>query len=190
MIHINLDQPLLYDGSQIEPLWAFKIHKIKESSIVTWTGPMNIETSKVLDYEDVGLEIKANEMIHFIIEHFDCQPPDMRMAYHRQRIMVMIVKEVLAEHNIFCQREGDDLYVDGNKLTVSIATCSKSSIKIHFGINMVSEGTPDDVKTIGIIECDDNLKREDVEKIVTKICTKYISEISAIDKDIAKTRVF
>ncbi|GAB4308715.1 MAG: DUF366 family protein [Methanobacteriaceae archaeon] len=190
MIHVHLEQPIIYDGSQIEPLWAFNVHKIKNSSIVTWIGPMDINDSKILDLEDVGSEIKADKMIHFIIEHFDCQPTDMRMSYHRQRILVMIVKEVLAEHNISSYRKGDDIYVNGYKLSVSIATCSKSSLKIHFGINVISKGTPEDVKTIGIMECDKNFKEEDLKIIIKEISTKYINEINSIDKDIAKTRVF
>lgn len=190
MIHFHLEQAMIYDGSQIEPLWAFNKYRIKDSSIVTWIGPMNIDDSKILDFEDVGIEIKADKMVHFIIEHFDCQPPDMRMSYHRQRILVMIAKEVLAEHNISSYRRGDDIYINGYKLTVSIATCSKSSLKIHFGINVISKGTPEDVKTIGIMECDKNFKEEDVKIIINEICTKYINEIKSIDKDIAKTRVF
>ncbi|MDI6644696.1 MAG: DUF366 family protein [Methanobacteriaceae archaeon] len=190
MIHLHLEQSMIYDGSQIEPLWAFRMHKINKSSIITWIGPMDIDNSKILDYEDVGLEIKADKMIHFIIEHFDCQPPDMRMAYHRQRILVMIVKEVLTEHNILSYRKGDDIYVNGYKLSVSIATCSNSSLKIHFGINVISEGTPEDVKTIGINECNGKFNDDNLKMIINEICTKYINEIKSIDKDITKTRVF
>ncbi|MGC9517860.1 MAG: DUF366 family protein [Methanomicrobiales archaeon] len=190
MIHINLEDSILYDGSQIQPLWAFKTCEIKESSIITWIGPMNIDSSLVMDCEDVGLEIKSDEMIHFIIEHFDCQPTDMRMAYHRQRIFVMIVKEVLSELNISTKRSGDDLFINKHKLTVSIATCSQSSIKIHFGINMTSKGTPDDVKAIGVLEASEDIEKVDIKKLISEICTKYINEISSIDKDIAKTRVF
>ncbi|BDZ69774.1 hypothetical protein GCM10025861_02910 [Methanobacterium petrolearium] len=74
---------------------------------------MNIQPDELIDYEDVGLEIKSDEMLHFIIEHFDAQPADMRLCYHRQRILVMIVQNLLREIGIITHRKGDDLYCDG-----------------------------------------------------------------------------
>ena len=94
---------------------------------------MEIEPSKIIDVEDVGLEIKSDEMIHFIVEHFDCQPTNIKLAYHRQRILVMILKDELAQWGVQCTRSGDDLFVGNGKLTVSIATISATSMKIHSG---------------------------------------------------------
>lgn len=190
MKHLKWEKGQLYDGSQIEPNWAFKEFKIKESSIISWIGSMDIKSSKIIDYEDVHLEIKADEMLHFIIEHFDHQPADIRMSYHRQRIMVTLVKDALDEVGIKVHREGDDLYFQDKKLSVSIATCSASSMKIHFGLNITSQGTPDDARTIGLLECEGNIKREDLPLMADKISENYIREIAAIESDIAKTRVF
>jgi len=47
-------------------------------------------------------------------------------------------------------RGGNDLYEDGAKLSVSVATASPVSTLIHFGINIISEGTP--VKTRGLAD--------------------------------------
>jgi uncharacterized protein len=193
MEHLKLRDGILYDGSQIEPFWAFKEFEIKDSSIVSCISPMEIKSDNVIDYEDVRLEIKGAEMLHFIVEHFDCQPANIRLCYHRQRLFVMIVKDILAEIGIKTRREGDDLYFkEGNqgKLTVSIATCSASSMKIHFAINLVSEGTPDDVEVTGILECLKGLKRENIRDLADEACQNYIMEISSIEKDITKTRVF
>jgi hypothetical protein len=186
----TLKPGMLYDGSQIKPMWAFKELGIKGSSIVSWIGPMDIEADELIDYEDVGLEISSAEMVHFIIEHFDVQPADMRLCYHRQRILVMIVKDLLGEMGIKTLRKGDDLYVGQGKLSVSIASCSVSSMKIHFAMNLTSKGTPADVETTGLTECTPGMVREDVPKLAEKICTMYIGEISDIEQDIAKTRVF
>ena len=190
MKYEKLENPLLYDGSQIEPFWALKELKVKGSSIVAWIGPMNIKPDELIDYEDIGLEIKADEMVHFIIEHFDRQPADLKTCYHRQRIFVMIVKDILNDSGTETNREGDDLYFEGKKLSVSIATCSTSSMKIHFGMNVTNNGTPDDVETIGLLECQKNLGDEKINDLIDKISESFINEIESIEEDITKTKVF
>lgn len=190
MRYKKLEENILYDGSQIEPFWAFRELKLKGSSIVSWIGPMEIKPEELIDYEDIGLEIKSDEMIHFIIEHFDIQPADIKTCYHRQRILVMIVKDILGEYGITTHREGDDLYFDAKKLSVSIATCSTSSMKIHFGINVTDRGTPHDVETAGLLECKNDLDNKRIDDLIHKICLSYINELRSIDEDITKTRVF
>lgn len=194
MKHLKLDNGISYDGSQIQPMWAFKQFGIKDSSIVSWIGPMEIRSDELIDYEDVGIEIKGGEMINFIIEHFDVQPADMRLCYHRQRLFVTIVKDILDNHGIKTRRDGDDLYVrkgdkDG-KLSVSIATCSVSSMKIHFALNLTERGTPNDVETTGLLVSGSDIKREDIPDVADEVCSNYIEEISSIESDITKTRVF
>jgi len=167
--HKHINKVLKYNGSQIEKSWAFKSFGIKGSSIITWIGPMDIYPEHLKDFEDIGLEIKSDNMIHFIVEHFDIQPANLRIAYMRQRLLVMILKEELAKNGIDSIRKGDDIYIisnsngdlndgaDLNKLTVSIASVSISSMKIHLGINLTSDGTPDDVDTIGLFELANNI---------------------------------
>ncbi|MGZ7043093.1 MAG: DUF366 family protein [Methanobacterium sp.] len=190
MKYEKLVERILYDGSQIEPFWAFRELKLKGSSIVSWIGPMNIKKEEIIDYEDVGLEIKSDEMIHFIIEHFDVQPADIKTCYHRQRIFVMIVKDILSELGIQMSRKGDDLYFDDKKLSVSIATCSNSSMKIHFAMNVKNKGTPDDIETVGLLECIKELDNHKIHILGDKICKTYINEIGSIEEDITKTKVF
>lgn len=187
MKYIKLEEPLLYDGRQIEPFWAFRDLKLKGSSIVSWIGPMKIKPAKIIDYEDAGLEIKSAEMVHFIVEHFDVQPADIKTCYHRQRIFVMIIREILSELDIQTDRKGDDIYFDGKKLSVSIATCSNSSMKIHFGMNVKDKGTPEGVDTIGLLECKSDLE---IHALIDKVSESYINEIESIEQDIIKTRVF
>jgi hypothetical protein len=165
MINHFVQENTCYDGSQIQPLWGLDQIGIKGSSIVSWIGSMEIDPSKIIDVEDVGLEIKSNEMIHFIVEHFDCQPTNIKLCYHRQRILVMILKDELAQWGVQCNRSGDDLFIGNGKLTVSIATISATSMKIHLGINITSDGTPKDVETIGILETK-SISRNDLFKII------------------------
>ena len=195
MKHLKLKNGTSYDGSQIQPMWAFRQFGIKDSSIVSWMGPMEIRSDEVIDYEDVEVEIKGGEMLNFIVEHFDVQPANIRLCYHRQRLLVTIVKDILADHGVKTQRDGDDLYVLQNgkrdgKLSVSIATCSASSMKVHFALNLTEKGTPADVETSGLLECGAGLEREDVQDLADEICSAYINEIESIESDITKTRVF
>ncbi len=190
MKYKKLDKPLLYDGSQIKPMWAFKEIGVKGSSLISWIGPMKIKTNHIIDFEDTGVEIKSDKMINFMVEHFDIQPADLKTCYHRQRILVMIVKDDLEEFGIKTLREGDDLYFEDKKLSVSIATCSNSSMKIHFGINVTNEGTPNDVDTIGLLECNKNMDEEKIHFLMDKIAKTYINEMESIEEDITKSKVF
>jgi hypothetical protein len=198
MKHLKLEEGTCYDGSQIEPIWAFRTFGIKDSNIVSWIGPMDIHPEHLVDFEDVGLEIKGSKMLHFIIEHFDVQPADINLCYHRQRIFVLIIKDMLNDLGIKTTRSGDDLYFkkilpDGDKkgkLSVSIATCSISSMKIHFALNITENGTPEDVETAGILECGVNMGMNDIYGLIEAVCADYIQEILSITTDISKTRVF
>ncbi len=187
MITKFLNENLSYDGHQIQALWALDEQNIKGSSIVSWIGSMDIKPEKVIDVEDKGLEIKADENINFIVEHFDAQPPNIRLCYHRQRMLVMILQNILTQYGVLASREGDDIYVDGRKLTVSIASVSQTSMKIHFGINITSKGTPNDVDTIGLLETG-LIHRDDLNEIITLIMETYANEIETIEEDMSKTR--
>ena len=99
----------------------------------------------------------------------------------------MIAKDILGELGITTTREGDDIYFEGKKLSISIATCSNSSMKIHFGMNVINEGTPNDVETVGLCECGKDIE---IDNLIDKICESYINEIESIEEDITKTKVF
>jgi hypothetical protein len=190
MKYKRLKGPVLYDGSQIEPMWALKNFNIKGSSLISWIGPMNLEKDEIIDYEDVGLEIKSDEMLHLMVEHFDCQPADLRLCYHRQRLLVTIIKDILEQMGLDITRNGDDLFINQGKLSVSIATCSASSMKIHFGVNLTTDGTPEDVTTAGLRDWIEGLDKESSFEIAEKAFDAYKKEINSIEEDISKTRVF
>jgi hypothetical protein len=190
----HIKKEIEYDGSQIDPSWAFKSFGIKGSSIITWIGSMNIKPENLKDFEDVGLEIKADKMIHFILEHFDCQPANMRISYSRQRIFVMLLKEELSKLGISSLRKGDDIYINSKKLTVSIAIASISSMKVHLAINLTSKGTPNDVETVGLFELfDENnnsyFTEENLINFINNVVNSYINEIKSIELDISKTNL-
>lgn len=191
--HKHVDEIFEYDGSQINPSWAFQEFGIYGSSIVTWIGPVNITPVNLKDFADVGLEIKSDNMVNFICEFFDQQPPNMRIAYLRQRLLVMIFREILTEYGVQTEREGDDIFVDGRKLSISIASISLSSAKIHFALNLEDKGTPGDVETIGLFDIKANDKQifteDNLLELIEKTVNSFIEELETIEDDISKTKV-
>ena len=193
IIHKHINEIFEYDGSQINPSWAFQEFGIYGSSIITWIGPVNITPDNLKDFADVGLEIKSDNMVNFICEFFDQQPPNMRVAYLRQRLLVMIFREILTENGIKTTREGDDIFVDKRKLSISIASVSLSSAKLHFALNLEDKGTPSDIDTIGLFDIKVNDKQifndNNLLDLVNETVTRFINELETIENDISKTKV-
>ena len=191
--HKHVDEIFEYDGSQINPSWAFQEFGIYGSSIITWIGPVNITPDNLKDFADVGLEIKSNYMVNFTCEFFDQQPTNMRVAYLRQRLLVMIFREILTEYGILTKREGDDIFVENRKLSISIASVSLSSAKIHFALNLEDKGTPDDVETIGLFDIKVNGERvfnnDNLLNLINETVSRFIDELETIENDISKTKV-
>jgi len=170
---VFLEEEIVYDGSQLKSLWAFSLLGIKEDNIISFIGPCDVKTEHMVDLQDYieGEEIYSPLMLHFIVEHFD--EVSMRLIATRQRLLVSIVKDLLG-----VEREGNDLYHKGRKLSVSIATISPISAKIHLGINVVSDKYAS-LSDIGF---------KNVKELAIDVCRKYAYEIEDIEEDIRKTR--
>lgn len=193
---VPFDQYITYSGEQIEPLWTFANFHVQGDSILIFRGPLSVRKDELVDIKDFieegkkrDLVISSDDSINFIIEHFDQQPPSLRLMYHRLRILSMIVKENLESiKNIDLRREGTDLYKDEKKLTVGIATVSSGSGKIHFALNIKGEGAPPGVKVIGLLEL--GFSEEELKVFAETVAKKYRDEILDIEQDITKTRTF
>ena len=105
----------------------------------------------------------------------------------------MIFREILTEKGIISKREGDDIFVDGGKLSISIASISLSSAKIHFALNLEDKGTPSDVETIGLYDIRVDGKQifneDNLVDLVNETAERFINELETIEKDISKTKV-
>ena len=115
-------------------------------------------------------------MANFICEFFDQQPPNMRIAYLRQRLLVMIFREILTEYGVPTKREGDDIFVEDRKLSISIASVSLSS-----------------AKTIGLFDIKVNdeqiFNKDNLLELINKTVSRFIEELETIENDISKTKV-
>jgi uncharacterized protein len=170
-----------YDGSQISSLWAYNNFGVQDDSVVVFRGACDVRIEHMIDLEDrrANESIWSEDMVSFIIEHFDST--DLKLIYARQRLFTAIVREYLAGIGVQTSREGDDLFLDGKKLTVSIASTSAVSQKIHFGIN-VSHDIYGNMKAAGIGEDDQ------VTSFMYEAGEAYIREIEDIERDLRKSR--
>lgn len=172
-----LDKNFAYDGTQLRSLYAYLEHKILGPSIISWQGPCSISFDHMVDGEDL-LEkavIQGDEMLHFIIEIFD---RDLFSGVALQRLFASICRDylqaqahaqkrnILAESPLF--RDGDDIYLEDRKLSISIATKSPVSVMVHFAMNVTNKGTP--VKTLSLEDLQLNPRKvaEDVMELFQK----------------------
>ena len=146
-----LPRPLAYDGAALAPLWAYRTLGIRGPSAVAFAGPCDVPLARLVDQEDVRRRapIASRLMLHLIAEDFS---GDLEGAVWRQRLLTAIALDLLRARprTTRIRRDGDDLYDGRAKLSVSIATVTPVSTKIHFGINIESKGTP--VKTRGLAD--------------------------------------
>lgn len=169
-----------YDGSQISSLWGYNAFGAQEDTIIVFRGACDVKIEHMIDLEDrkANESIYSEDMVSFIIEHFDST--DLKLVYARQRLFTALVREYLEEIGVRVSREGDDLFLQGKKLTVSIASTSAVSQKIHFGINVTHQvyGSLQDAGVMG----------DAVHELMQELGLRYAREFEDIEKDLRKSR--
>jgi uncharacterized protein len=175
-----IDQIMTYDGSQLRSLYAYQTQNILGDSIICWRGPCDVDPKHMKDGEDLfaGEKIYSENMLHFVIEAFEV---NLRTMVALQRLFTSILKDTLQDMNpvLIVHRDGDDLFIDRNKLSVSIASIGPISAMIHCGINISSKNTP--VQTLGLEE----LKIDDkifADQVLQKFSQEYVSIREACQK--------
>lgn len=176
-----IDDEIEYIGSQLSPHWIYKNFKIQGDAIVAFCGECEVKLSEMVDIEDVinNEPIYSKYMLSFITEQFNT---DLVEGVLRQRLLMTIIKECLECRGFTVKRNGDDLFVNGKKLSVSIATKSLTSVLIHTGLNIISDGAP--IPASGL-ESDLNIK--DIKEFALEVMKKYSDEID--DIILASTKV-
>ena len=169
-----IEEEIKYIGSQLSPHWIYKNYKIQGDAIVAFCGECDVALTEMVDIEDVinNEPIYSKYMLSFITEQFGVA---LTEGVFRQRLLMCIIKELLEERGIFVVRKGDDLMINDRKLSVSIATKSVTSVLIHTGLNVFSEGAP--VKASGLTS---ELGITDVKEFALEVMKRYAEEIDDI----------
>ena len=177
-----LDQNIKYEGWQLCPHWIYKNFKIQGDAIVAFVGECEVKLTEMVDIEDVINKepIYSKLMLSFISEQFNIRLVE---GVFRQRLLICIIKEALEKRGFKIVRSGDDLFFEGKKLTVSIATKSATSVLIHTGINIISEGAP--VSASGLSS---ELGISDIKTFAEEIMENYKFEINDIILSSTKVR--
>lgn len=176
-----IEEEIKYIGSQLQPHWIYKNFKLQGDAIVAFIGECEVKLTEMVDIEDVinNEPIYSKSMLSFITEQFNI---NLVEGVFRQRLLICIIKELLEKRGVFVVRNGDDLMINGRKLSVSIATKSTTSILIHTGLNIESEGAL--VKASGLTS---ELGITDIRAFAQEVMTAYAEELK--DIELASTKV-
>ena len=176
-----IDDEIKYIGSQLAPHWIYKNFKIQGDAIVAFCGECEVKLTEMVDIEDVINDepIYSKYMLSFISEQFNIELVE---GVFRQRLLICCIKEALEKRGFNVRRSGDDLFVNDKKLSVSIATKSMTSVLIHTGVNILSEGAPIPVSGLG-----SDLGIKDIKDFAIDVMKRYSEEIE--DIVLASTKV-
>lgn len=176
MIRSFITDTITYDGTQLSSLWAFRSFGLQGDSIVSFQGPCRVNIAEMVDLEDVknNAPIYSEKMLHFIIEHFDL---DLEKTIVRQRLFIAIIKDAVQQHTgSVLRRDGDDLFYNEKKLSVSIATLTPVSTMIHTALNVITDNVP--VPAVGLADL--GLEIDKIPALGAAICGLYAEECSDI----------
>ncbi len=181
MKKLFIDDEIKYIGSQLAPHWIYKNFKLQGDAIVAFCGECEVKLPEMVDIEDVinNEPIYSKYMLSFISEQFNI---GLVEGVFRQRLLMCCIKEALENRGFLVTRSGDDLFVNNKKLTVSIATKSMTSVLIHTGVNILSEGAPIEVSALK-----SDLGITNIKDFAIEVMKNYSEEID--DIVLASTKV-
>ena len=176
-----IEDEIKYIGSQLAPHWIYKNFKIQGDAIVAFCGECEVKLTEMVDIEDVinNEPIYSKYMLSFITEQFNVALVE---GVLRQRLLMSTIKEALEKRGFVVRRSGDDLFVNDRKLSVSIATKSLTSVLIHTGVNILSEGAP-----IPVSGLESDLGIKDIKDFAIEVMKNYSEELE--DIVLASTKV-
>lgn len=175
-----LQDALAYTGKELRSGWVRRMTGIDGDAAAGFVGGCHVATADLVDLDDAraGATIESAEMAHVIVEHHGCT---IRTCVLRQRLMVCILGEILGARGISVSRDGDDIYFEKRKMTVSIAAPARESSLIHLGINVRPDGAP--VPAVGLAEFG-----VEARELLEELLTRYKSELETADHAENKVR--
>jgi len=124
----------------LKPHWALKRFKLVGDSIVAFRGGVKLSPEQYVDLLEAQRErpIPNVDLLHFVVEHFD---DDLERAILKENILINIAQEKILHRapKSGVMRWGDNLYDGKYRLTISCATKTLVSAKIHLGICIDSD---------------------------------------------------
>ena len=149
--HQFLGREVEYTGAQLRSGWVAEVTGMAGDAAVAFIGACDVKPEHMVDRVDLeaGARISSPRMLHVIVEH---PGVDLDAITLRQRLLMAIAGEIINARlgEALIHRDGDDLYLRGRKLSISVATTSPTSGLIHGGFNVLGEGAP--VPAIGLEE--------------------------------------
>ena len=158
-----IDKKIKYSGKQLSPHWIYKNFNIMGNAVVAFIGECDVKLDNMVDIEDVINKepIYSKEMLNIIEENFNSS---LIETVYKQRLLVTLAKELLEKKypDVKIERSGDDLFVNGRKLSVSIPI--KAS---------------DLVRDVGV---------KDIKKFANQLLLAYKEEVKDINFAASKVR--
>ena len=175
-------EKMTYHGPELRPHFILSHYKIEDSAMVAFRGACEVKTDHLVDWEDRLAHdfIRAKEMVHFLGEFFGIS---LKEGIWIQRLLVSEILVFLINAGIQAYRDGDDIFMEGKKLSVSIVTVSPVSVLLHLGINIDSTGAP--VEAIGLSPLFDDAK---IQLLIETLLTRFKEEYQSVHRASVKVR--
>jgi hypothetical protein len=166
-----LEGSIPYTGKELRSGWVHEKTGLRGDAAVAFVGYCRVENRDLVDLDDAraGLHIESASMAHVVVEH---PGSSLQTAVLRQRLLVSLLCELLREQDHDVQRDGDDVYYSGRKLTVSIAAPATDSTLIHLGVNVDPSGAP--VPAVGLEELAVRPR-----ELMTQLLDRYSQELES-----------
>jgi uncharacterized protein len=163
-----------YTGRELRSHWIYRNFGILGDATIAFIGPSEVDRESMVDLEDVLNDdyIYSKKMLNFIVEVFGI---GLQEGVLLQRLFSSIIQDrinALMGSPTVCRRGDDLFYRDTAKLSVSICTMSPTSILIHTGLNIDSQGTP--VEAAGLAS-DFGLDEATIESLAMA-CMRMLAE--------------
>jgi hypothetical protein len=178
--YIILKDNTSYSGRELRSGWVEEQTGLEGDAAAGFVGPCRVANEDLVDLDDAraGTFIEAASMAHVIVEHPGCA---LETAVWRQRSLVGLLCEILEKRGVEIRRDGDDVYYNNRKLTVSIAAPGPGSALIHLGINIDPDGAP--VSAVGLSELG-----VEPQPLLDELLDRYVRELDSIRYATTKVR--
>ena len=178
---VLLERELTYDGTQLCTAFVDQYAPGGGDVAVLFTGTADVPRENLVDLEDAeaGAFIYSPLMAHLVLEHRDV---GLVEAVWRQRLLVhLAARWIESRCGARVEVRGDDLFVHGGKLSVSVATSSPRGCLIHFGVNVETDGAP--VVAVGLRDL-----RIPADEFLDALANLYADELVPVAHAAGKVR--